>query len=51
MWRGLTSEKKEEELMGKKKAETFMRKWGKRIVNFDFDRSVNPRVRIPIKGI
>lgn len=31
--------------------ESMIKKWGDRIVTYDFKKSINPRVRVPIKGI
>lgn len=35
----------------KEQAEIMMKKWGKSVVRYDFDRSTNPIINVPIKGI
>lgn len=42
-WRTMDEERRQAEIM--------VRKWGPRVVRYDFTRSVNPIVNVPIKGI
>ena len=35
----------------KETAERLVKKWGRDIVRFDFNRSVNPKIFVPIKGV
>lgn len=34
----------------KKQAEIMIKKWGNKVVKYDFSKSTNPRINIPIKG-
>ena len=34
----------------KKQAELMIKKWGNKVVKYDFSKSTNPRINIPLKG-
>lgn len=35
----------------REQASVMIKKWGSKVVSYDFDRSINPRVRVPLRGI
>lgn len=35
----------------KRQAEVMIRKWGSKVVSYDFEKSTNPRINCPLKGI
>ena len=35
----------------KRQAEIMIKKWGNKVVKYDFSKSTNPRINVPIKGI
>lgn len=35
----------------KRQSEIMLKKWGSKVVSYDFERTTNPRIRVPLKGI